>query len=101
MIYVVAAAAGDTSVGGVDVSPLINLGAIGVMCVFLLWFTRKTLDERTQDLKTQRDHAQTQLDLLNQDIRDKYIPALIASTEAVKRSNELSVELAALIRDKR
>lgn len=87
--------------GGVDIAPLINLGAVGVMCVFLLWFTRKVLEERTQDLKEQRDHAQTQLDLLNQDIREKYIPALISSTEAVKRSNDLSVELAALIRDKR
>lgn len=94
-------AVGAVDTGGVDVAPLINLGAVGVMCVFLLWFTRKILEERTQDLKSQRDHAQSQLDLLNEDIREKYIPALVASTEAVKRSNELSVELAALIRDKR
>jgi F0F1-type ATP synthase membrane subunit b/b' len=84
-----------------DIAPLINLGAVGVICVFLLWFTRRVLDERNEDLKKQRDHAQRQLDLLNEDIREKYIPALISSTEAVKRSNDLSVELAALIRDRR
>lgn len=86
---------------GLDFAALLNLGAVGVICAFLLWFTRKVLDERTEDLKSQRDHAQTQLDLLNEDIRERYIPALIASTEAVRRSNELSVELAALIRDRR
>lgn len=73
------AAATDNGLG--DYGPLINLGAVGVICLVLIAFARTTV----ADLKAQRDRAQEDSDALNREMRESVIPAMVESNRVLNR----------------
>ena len=77
--YIAAAAVGDPSLG--DYAPLLNLGAVGVICAALGVFARTMV----ADLKSQRDKAQDDSDALNREFRENVIPALVEANRVLNR----------------
>jgi hypothetical protein len=73
------AAAADGGLG--DYGPLINLGAVGVICAVLIAFAKTTV----ADLKAQRDKAQEDSEALNRELRESVIPAMVESNRVMNR----------------
>lgn len=80
LAWAVWSAAADPGLG--DYGPLINLGAVGVICTLLVAFARTTV----ADLKAQRDKAQEDADALNREIRESFVPAIVESTRVLNRA---------------
>jgi len=72
-------AAADGGLG--DYGPLLNLGAVGVICGVLIAFARTTV----ADLKAQRDKAQEDAEALNREIRESFVPAMVESNRVLNR----------------
>ena len=69
------AAAAEQGIGG-----LLQYGAVGVLAAAALWFFRQVY----QDMRTRLDRAETRAAELADTMRDQVVPALVASSEAVK-----------------
>lgn len=61
--------------------PLINLGAVGVICAVLITFAKTTV----ADLRKQRDEAQEDLAELNREVRGQMIPAMVEANRTMTR----------------
>jgi hypothetical protein len=68
--------------------PLLNIGAVGVICVVLILFARSTV----ADLRKQRDDCQAKYDDLAEKVMGQYVPAV---TDAAKVITEAMAEIRA------
>jgi hypothetical protein len=72
-------AAADTSLDGYG--PLLNLGAVGLVCAVLIAFAKTTV----ADLKAQRDKAQEDAEELNRELRESVVPAMVEANRVLNR----------------
>lgn len=71
------------------IKALFDYGGIGLLLIILLWFAR-TLLIREQN---RADAAANEVSRLNTMIQEKFLPALVAATQAISASQEILQEM--------
>jgi hypothetical protein len=76
---VLMALAVDPPSGGIDVTPIINVGAFGTLSLLLLWFSLGVYKREAR----RADRAEAALQALQAKVIDLYVPAVTEATRVV------------------
>jgi hypothetical protein len=71
--------AAETAPGGVDLAPIVNVGAFGVLSLLLLWFALTVYKREAK----RADGAEAALRALQAKVIDLYVPAVTEATRVV------------------
>lgn len=78
-VAVFAAVEGAPAGSGIDLSPIVNVGAFGVLSLLLIWFAKGAYQREVK----RADTAEAALQALQVKVIDMYVPATVEATRVI------------------